>query len=132
MAETQLLNKIDQAKIPNHIAIIMDGNGRWAKKLGHIRIFGHRQGVRTVKNVVETAAELGVKYLTLYAFSTENWSRPQAEVNALMELLVDSIRKETPSLMENSIKLEAIGDLLISRHPFKMRRAEPSACWVLT
>lgn len=89
----------------------MDGNGRWAKKLGHIRIFGHRQGVRTVKNVVETAAELGVKYLTLYAFSTENWSRPQAEVNALMELLVDSIRKETPSLMENSIKLEAIGDL---------------------
>ncbi len=111
MAETELLNKIDQAKIPNHIAIIMDGNGRWAKKLGHIRIFGHRQGVRTVKNVVETAAELGVKYLTLYAFSTENWSRPQAEVNALMELLVDSIRKETPSLMENSIKLEAIGDL---------------------
>lgn len=106
-----MLNKIDQAKIPNHIAIIMDGNGRWAKKLGHIRIFGHRQGVRTVKNVVETAAELGVKYLTLYAFSTENWSRPQAEVNALMELLVDSIRKETPSLMENSIKLEAIGDL---------------------
>jgi undecaprenyl diphosphate synthase len=111
VAETELLNKIDQAKIPNHIAIIMDGNGRWAKKLGHIRIFGHRQGVRTVKNVVETAAELGVKYLTLYAFSTENWSRPQAEVNALMELLVDSIRKETPSLMENSIKLEAIGDL---------------------
>lgn len=89
----------------------MDGNGRWAKKLGHIRIFGHRQGVKTVKNVVETAAELGVKYLTLYAFSTENWSRPKAEVNALMELLVDSIRKETPSLMENSIKLEAIGDL---------------------
>jgi len=111
VAENELLNKIDPAKIPNHIAIIMDGNGRWAKKLGHIRIFGHRQGVKTVKNVVETAAELGVKYLTLYAFSTENWSRPKAEVNALMELLVDSIRKETPSLMENSIKLEAIGDL---------------------
>lgn len=89
----------------------MDGNGRWAKKLGHIRIFGHRQGVKSVKNVVETAAEMGIKYLTLYAFSTENWSRPQSEVNALMELLVDSIRKETPSLMENSIKLEAIGDL---------------------
>jgi undecaprenyl diphosphate synthase len=111
VAETELLNKIDPSKVPNHIAIIMDGNGRWAKKLGHIRIFGHRQGVKTVKNVVETAAELGVKYLTLYAFSTENWSRPQNEVNALMQLLVDSIRKETPSLMENSIKLEAIGDL---------------------
>jgi undecaprenyl diphosphate synthase len=89
----------------------MDGNGRWAKKQGFLRIFGHRQGVDTVRNVVETAAELGVKYLTLYAFSTENWNRPRSEVNALMQLLVDSIKKETPRLMQNGIRLETIGNM---------------------
>lgn len=89
----------------------MDGNGRWAKKKGHLRIFGHKHGVKTVRNVVETAAEMGVKYLTLYTFSTENWNRPRAEINALMELLVDNIRKETPTLMENGIKLETIGNM---------------------
>ena len=111
MAEKALLNQIDPNRIPEHVAIIMDGNGRWAKKQGFLRIFGHRQGVDTVRNVVETAAEIGVKYLTLYAFSTENWSRPKAEVNALMELLVDSIRKETPRMMQNGIRLETIGNV---------------------
>lgn len=111
MAEKELLSLIDPTRIPEHVAIIMDGNGRWAKKQGFLRIFGHRQGVDTVRNVVETAAEMGVKYLTLYAFSTENWSRPKVEVNALMELLVDSIRKETPRLMQNGIRLETIGNV---------------------
>ncbi len=111
MAEKELLSLIDTARIPEHVAIIMDGNGRWAKKQGYLRIFGHKQGVNTVRNVVETAAQLGVKYLTLYAFSTENWNRPKIEVNALMELLVESIRKETPRLMENGIKLETIGNM---------------------
>lgn len=111
MAQKELLSQIDPNRIPEHVAIIMDGNGRWAKKQGFLRIFGHRQGVDTVRNVVETAAEIGVKYLTLYAFSTENWNRPKAEVNALMELLVDSIRKETPRLMQNGIRLETIGNV---------------------
>jgi undecaprenyl diphosphate synthase len=111
VAQKELLSQIDPNRIPEHVAIIMDGNGRWAKKQGFLRIFGHRQGVDTVRNVVETAAEIGVKYLTLYAFSTENWNRPKAEVNALMELLVDSIRKETPRLMQNGIRLETIGNV---------------------
>ncbi|MEY4002108.1 MAG: hypothetical protein RIT07_150 [Bacteroidota bacterium] len=111
MAQKELLSHIDTQRIPKHVAIIMDGNGRWAKKQGFLRIFGHRQGVDTVRNVVETAAELGVKYLTLYAFSTENWNRPRSEVNALMQLLVDSIKKETPRLMQNGIRLETIGNM---------------------
>ena len=103
--------EIQQNRIPHHIAIIMDGNGRWAKRQGLARMFGHRQGVETVHRITEAAAELGVKYLTLYAFSTENWNRPKEEVDALMSLLVDTIAKETPTLMKNNIQLLTIGDL---------------------
>ena len=103
-------SRLDLTRLPKHIAIIMDGNGRWAKGKGKFRIFGHTKGVETVKTITEKAAELGVKYLTLYAFSTENWSRPEIEVNALMDLLVKTIKKELPTLMKNNIKLEMIGD----------------------
>ena len=102
---------IDTENLPGHIAIIMDGNGRWAKGKGKLRIFGHQNGVKAVRESVEACAELGVKYLTLYAFSTENWNRPQVEVNALMELLVSSIRKEMKTLMDNNIRLCAIGQI---------------------
>lgn len=103
--------QIKQDRIPRHIAIIMDGNGRWAKKQGLARMFGHKQGVETVHRITEAAAELGIQYLTLYAFSTENWNRPKEEVDALMALLVDTIVKETPTLMKNNIVLQTIGDL---------------------
>jgi undecaprenyl diphosphate synthase len=103
--------KIDISKLPKHIAIIMDGNGRWAKERGYDRIFGHQNGVTSVREITETAAEIGIQYLTLYAFSTENWSRPQPEVEALMELLIDTIEKETPTLNKNNVRLLAIGDL---------------------
>lgn len=103
--------QIQQDRIPRHIAIIMDGNGRWAKRQGMARMFGHRQGVETVHRITEAAAELGVEYLTLYAFSTENWNRPKEEVDALMALLVDTIAKETPTLMKNNIRLQTIGDI---------------------
>lgn len=106
-----LKEKIDPGKMPKHIAIIMDGNGRWAKGKGKFRIFGHKNGVGTVKTITEAAAEIGVKYLTLYAFSTENWNRPKLEVRALMELLVDTMRKEAPTLMKNDIRLSFIGNL---------------------
>jgi len=106
-----LKDKIIQDRVPQHIAIIMDGNGRWAKQQGQMRTFGHQEGVKAVKDVIEGAAEAGVKYVTLYTFSTENWKRPQYEVDALMELLVDSIHKETGTLLEKGIKLMAIGDL---------------------
>ena len=106
-----LPKKLQKDNIPQHIAIIMDGNGRWAKEQGKNRVFGHRSGVTSVKSVVEGAAELGVKNLTLYAFSTENWSRPKAEVNALMQLLVNSINRETKTLNKNGIRLMAIGEL---------------------
>lgn len=98
-------------RMPRHIAIIMDGNGRWAKQHGMQRMFGHRQGVNTVHEITEAAAELGVEYMTLYAFSTENWNRPKEEVDALMALLVDTIREETPTLMKNNVRLMTIGDL---------------------
>jgi undecaprenyl diphosphate synthase len=98
-------------QIPEHIAIIMDGNGRWAKKNGKARVFGHKNGVKSVRSVTEGAAEMGVRYLTLYAFSTENWNRPKAEVMALMQLLVTTIAKETKTLNKNNIRLHAIGDL---------------------
>lgn len=111
--------KIDHNRLPQHIAIIMDGNGRWAKERGYDRIFGHQNGVVSVREVTEAAAETGIKYLTLYAFSTENWGRPQAEVEALMELLVDTIEKETPTLNKNNVRLLAIGDL--SRLPESAR-----------
>jgi undecaprenyl diphosphate synthase len=106
-----LKDKINLQKLPKHIAIIMDGNGRWAKGKGKFRIFGHQNGVKAVRDSAETCAELGVQYLTLYAFSTENWSRPKEEINALMELLVSTIRKETSTLQKNNIRLQAIGDL---------------------
>ena len=108
---TQLVTQIDLQKLPKHIAIIMDGNGRWAQEQGHDRLFGHLHGVESVRNIVEGAAELGVKYLTLYAFSTENWDRPVDEVTGLMELLVDTIRKEVPTLNKNNIRLAIIGDV---------------------
>jgi len=106
-----LKDQINIQKLPNHVAIIMDGNGRWAKKKGNMRIFGHRSAIKAVRDVTEGAAELGVKYLTLYAFSTENWNRPKAEVNALMQLLVDSLAKELPTLMDNDIRLNSIGNI---------------------
>jgi undecaprenyl diphosphate synthase len=101
---------INPNKLPAHVAIIMDGNGRWAKLQGAARIFGHQNGVKSVKETVEAAAELGIKYLTLYAFSTENWNRPGDEVSALMELLVKTIHAETPTLNKNNIRLLTIGD----------------------
>ena len=105
-----LLEQIDNSHLPKHIAIIMDGNGRWAQEKGHDRLVGHFHGVESVRNIVEGCAELGIEYLTLYAFSTENWDRPQYEVSGLMELLVDTIRKETETLNKNNIKLQVIGD----------------------
>jgi undecaprenyl diphosphate synthase len=104
-----LLPQIDTNKLPAHIAVIMDGNGRWAKEQGKDRLFGHINGVESVREIVEAAAELSVKYLTLYTFSTENWDRPAYEVNGLMELLVDTIRKEVPTLNKNNIRLQVIG-----------------------
>jgi undecaprenyl diphosphate synthase len=106
-----LKEKINIKKLPTHVAIIMDGNGRWAKQRGGLRIFGHQHGVVAVKDTTEAAAELGIKFLTLYAFSTENWNRPKREVDALMELLVKTINKETKTLNDNNIRLLAIGDL---------------------
>ena len=106
-----LFEKIDKSRLPRHIAIIMDGNGRWAKEKGEDRLFGHFHGVESVRNIVEGAAELGVEYLTLYAFSTENWDRPEYEVSGLMELLVSTIRKEVESLNKNNIRLHVIGDM---------------------
>ena len=106
-----LKDKINLQQLPKHIAIIMDGNGRWAKEKGEDRLFGHLNGVESVRDIVEGAAELGIQYLTLYAFSTENWDRPAYEVTGLMELLVDTIRKEVPTLNKNKIKLHVIGDM---------------------
>ncbi|NCI47794.1 isoprenyl transferase [Sediminibacterium soli] len=106
-----LLGQIDKERLPHHIAIIMDGNGRWAEEKGQDRLYGHYHGVESVRNIVEGCAELGVHYLTLYAFSTENWDRPQQEVEGLMTLLVDTIRKEVPTLNKNNIRLHVIGDM---------------------
>ena len=106
-----LIDKIDRTRIPRHVAIIMDGNGRWAKQRGMIRSFGHENGVPTVHNITEVASDLGVEYLTLYTFSTENWNRPQMEVDALMHLVVTSIEKETPELIRKNVRLTAIGDM---------------------
>ena len=104
-------DKIDTDKLPHHVAITMDGNGRWAKSKGKFRVFGHQSGVKAVRDTVEGAAEIGLKYITLYAFSTENWNRPKREVNALMSLLVSTINKETKTLLDNNIRLEAIGNI---------------------
>ena len=106
-----LKSKIVQQSLPQHIAIIMDGNGRWAKQSGQPRLFGHSNGVKAVREVTEASAELGIKYLTLYAFSTENWNRPEMEVMGLMSLLVDTVGKELDTLLKNNVKLRSIGDL---------------------
>ena len=103
--------KIDTDKLPQHVAITMDGNGRWAKSKGKFRIFGHKGGVEAVRDTVEGAAEIGLKYITLYAFSTENWNRPKKEIDSLMSLLVSTINKETKTLLDNNIRLEAIGNI---------------------
>ena len=100
--------QLDMNRIPAHIAIIMDGNGRWAKQYGHIRSYGHQAGAETVHTIAEEASKLGVRYLTLYTFSTENWNRPETEVNALMDLLFDSIEEQT--FMKNNISFRIIGD----------------------
>jgi undecaprenyl diphosphate synthase len=101
---------IDFNKLPNHVAVIMDGNGRWAKKKGALRIFGHKNAVQAVRDVTEGCGELGIKYLTLYAFSTENWGRPKEEIDGLMELLVNTLKQEINTLMENQVKLKTIGE----------------------
>jgi undecaprenyl diphosphate synthase len=108
--QEDLKHHIDLTRLPEHVAIIMDGNGRWAEEKGEDRLFGHFHGVASVRDIVEGAAELGIGYLTLYAFSTENWDRPANEVAGLMSLLVDTIRKEVPTLNKNNIRLQVIGD----------------------
>ena len=107
----QIRKQIDSSKLPAHVAIIMDGNGRWAKQRGLDRIFGHQQGVNAVRELIETAAELGIRFLTLYAFSTENWGRPDEEVTALMGIMVQSLSNEAETLLKNNIRLKAIGDI---------------------
>lgn len=110
-SENRVKELIDIERLPKHVAVIMDGNGRWAKQHGMQRVFGHKHGVQSVRDVTEAAAELGIEYLTLYAFSTENWNRPKNEVDALMGLLVDTIEKETPTLLKNNVRLLQIGDM---------------------
>jgi undecaprenyl diphosphate synthase len=111
MSNMEYLDQIDLLKLPKHVAIIMDGNGRWAKEKGKLRVFGHHNGVISVRDVVEGCDKLGVKYITLYTFSSENWNRPKFEVMAIMELMVSTIHKEIAGFMKNNIKLNAIGDL---------------------
>ncbi len=106
-----LLQKIDTNNLPRHLAIIMDGNGRWAKQQGFLRAFGHESGTKSVKIIIETSARLGIENLTLYAFSTENWNRPKLEVDALMKILIKSLKKELVTLQSNNIKLNTIGNL---------------------
>lgn len=131
-----LTSEIDLTRLPEHVAIIMDGNGRWAKARGLDRSEGHVQGVTTVRQITEIASEIGIKYLTLYTFSTENWNRPQTEVDALMNLIVIAIERETADLIKNNVRLEMIGDF--SRMPdFAYQRllrciADTSACTGLT
>lgn len=121
-----LKEKINSEKLPSHIAIIMDGNGRWAKEKGKDRLFGHYSGVESVRNIVEGCAELGIKYLTLYAFSTENWDRPIDEVTGLMELLVQTIKQEVVTLNKNNIKLQVIGNTEML--PVSARKELDEAC----
>lgn len=105
------IDTINKENLPNHVAIIMDGNGRWAKKQGFLRAFGHENGTKTVKRIVETSARIGIKNLTLYAFSTENWNRPKLEVDTLMKILVNSLKKELETFQKNNIRLNCIGNL---------------------
>lgn len=111
MSTDSLLHSIDKSRVPKHVAIIMDGNGRWAKNKGEHRIFGHMNGVESVRNALVAATEAGVKYLTLYAFSAENWNRPKEEVDALMDLLVNTLVQELTKLNESGVRLKAIGSL---------------------
>lgn len=104
-------DQIDFLRLPQHIAIIMDGNGRWAKGKGKLRVFGHRNGVISVRDIVEASVEIGIKYITLYTFSSENWNRPKLEVSAIMELMISTIHKEIDNFMKNNVRLNAIGDL---------------------
>lgn len=113
------LEDIDKSRVPQHVAIIMDGNGRWAQKQAHKRIFGHQNAMTAVRQAVEAAVACGVKYLTLYTFSTENWNRPQDEIDGLMELLIKAVRDETKTLMDNNVRLQTIGDT--ARIPEKSR-----------
>lgn len=113
------LEDIDKSRVPQHVAIIMDGNGRWAQRQAHKRIFGHQSAMKAVRQAVEASVACGVKYLTLYTFSTENWNRPQEEIDGLMELLIKAVHDETKTLMDNNVKLETIGDL--GRLPEKSR-----------
>lgn len=106
-----LIEKIDKNRLPRHVVIIMDGNGRWAKAKGKDRSFGHQEGVVSVRKIMDAVTQLGLKYLTLYTFSTENWNRPEEEVQALMSLLVSAIHRETPDMMKKNVRLTAIGDL---------------------
>ncbi len=106
-----LLQTINTTNLPKHLAIIMDGNGRWAKKQGLLRAFGHESGTKSVKRIIEASAKLGIEFLTLYAFSTENWNRPKLEVDTLMRVLINSLKKEVTTLQDNNIKLNAIGNL---------------------
>ncbi|MFC2110407.1 isoprenyl transferase [Bacteroidota bacterium] len=115
-----ILSQIDRTKVPKHVAIIMDGNGRWAKKQGMARIFGHRNALTAVREAVEAAGEIGTKAITLYAFSTENWNRPKLEVDALMSLLVNSLKKELPDFQKNNVQVKAIGNL--SQLPAKAQK----------
>ncbi|HJU45728.1 MAG TPA: isoprenyl transferase [Chitinophagaceae bacterium] len=125
---SSLKAEVDLHRLPRHIAVIMDGNGRWAKEKGKDRLFGHYHGVESVRDIVEGCAELGVGYLTLYAFSTENWDRPEDEVSGLMELLVDTIRNEVATLNKNNIRLHVIGD--ISMLPESARKEMEEACQI--
>lgn len=113
--------QINLSRLPKHVAVIMDGNGRWAKEHGKPRIWGHRNGVKSVREITEAAAEIGIQFLTLYAFSTENWNRPRPEVNALMDILVSTIRQELATMNKNNIRLLAIGDL--DRLPPRTKKA---------
>lgn len=114
------LEQIDKSRVPQHVAIIMDGNGRWAMKQNHARLFGHNNAIEAVRAAVEAAVQLNVRYLTLYTFSTENWNRPQEEVDGLMELLIKAVHNETKTLMDNNVRLQAIGDL--QRIPERSRK----------
>lgn len=116
-----LIDKIDKTRVPKHIAVIMDGNGRWAKQHNLDRTEGHRKGVESVRTIMQAASKIGVKFITLYTFSTENWNRPVEEVNALMELMIHAVMKETAELIENGIRLQVIGDL--DRLPEATRKA---------
>lgn len=134
--ETSTKTEIDPMRLPRHVAVIMDGNGRWAQARGLERSAGHVEGVNTVRRITEAASELGIGYLTLYTFSTENWNRPRAEVDALMELIVIAIERETPDLIKNNVRLTSIGDLgrmpRTARERLEKCMADTSACTGLT